>query len=108
MSVLRFLLLPFAMLYDVWLNVRNKLYDDKTWPSTSFEIPVIGVGNLAAGGTGKTPMTEHLIRLLSSQYKIVTLSRGYGRMTKGFRIANTNDDASTIGDEPYQMYKKFS
>lgn len=108
MSVLKFLLLPFAMLYDVVMNVRNKLYDRKTWPSVSFDIPVIGVGNLAVGGTGKTPMTEHLIRLLSAQFKIVTLSRGYGRKTKGFRIAGPNDNASTIGDEPYQMYKKFS
>ncbi|HEU5290602.1 MAG TPA: tetraacyldisaccharide 4'-kinase [Cyclobacteriaceae bacterium] len=108
MSVLKFLLLPFAMLYDVLMNVRNKLYDQGTWPSVSFDIPVIGVGNLAVGGTGKTPMTEHLIRLLSPQYKIVTLSRGYGRKTKGFRIAAANDNASTIGDEPYQMFKKFS
>ena len=108
MPVLKFLLLPFAMLYDVIMNIRNKLYDRKTWPSVSFDVPVIGVGNLALGGTGKTPMTEHLIRLLSGQYKIVTLSRGYGRKTKGFRIANPQDNASTIGDEPYQMYKKFS
>ena len=108
MSVLRFLLLPFAMLYDIVMDVRNKLYDRGTLPSTSFDIPVIGVGNLAVGGTGKTPMTEHLIRLLSEHYRIVTLSRGYGRKTKGFRIANAGDNASTIGDEPYQMYKKFS
>jgi tetraacyldisaccharide 4'-kinase len=108
MAVLKFLLLPFAMLYDVVMNIRNKLYDRKTWPSVSFDIPVIGIGNLAVGGTGKTPMTEHLIRLLSAQNKIVTLSRGYGRKTKGFRLANRQDNASTIGDEPYQMYKKFS
>jgi len=108
MSVLKFLLLPFAMLYDVVMDIRNRLYDMKMWPSTSFDIPVISVGNLAVGGTGKTPMTEHLIRLLSPQYKIATLSRGYGRKTKGFRIAGVNDTASTIGDEPYQMYKKFS
>ncbi len=108
MFVLKFLLLPFAMLYDVVMNVRNRLYDLKFKPSTSFNIPVIGVGNLAVGGTGKTPMTEHLIRLLSPQFKVVTLSRGYGRRTKGFRIAGTDDDASTVGDEPYQIYRKFS
>jgi tetraacyldisaccharide 4'-kinase len=108
MSVLKFLLLPFAMLYDVIMGVRNKLYDMKLKPSTSFDIPVISVGNLAVGGTGKTPMTEHLIRVLSPQYKVATLSRGYGRKTKGFKIANEQDDASTIGDEPFQIYKKFS
>lgn len=108
MSVLKFLLLPFAMLYDVVMDIRNRLYDMKMYPSTSFDIPVISVGNLAVGGTGKTPMTEHLIRLLSPQYKIATLSRGYGRKTKGFRIAGVNDSAATIGDEPYQMFKKFS
>jgi tetraacyldisaccharide 4'-kinase len=108
MSVLKFLLLPIAMLYDVVMNLRNKLYDMGTWPSVSFDIPVIGVGNLAVGGTGKTPMTEYLIRLLSPHHKIATLSRGYGRKTKGFRIANLSDTAATIGDEPYQMFKKFS
>src|SRR5688572_7356414 len=108
MSVLKFLLLPFAMLYDLVMDIRNRLYDMKMWPSTSFDIPVISVGNLAVGGTGKTPMTEYLIRLLSPQHKIATLSRGYGRKTKGFRIAGGHDSAATIGDEPYQMYKKFS
>lgn len=108
MSFLKFLLLPFAMLYDIVMNVRNRLYDLKIKPSVSFDIPVIGVGNLAVGGTGKTPMTEYLIRLLSSEYKVVTLSRGYGRKTKGFRIANDQDSALTIGDEPYQMFKKYS
>jgi tetraacyldisaccharide 4'-kinase len=108
MSVLKFLLLPFAMLYDVVTNIRNRLYDMKLKPSVSFDIPVIGVGNLAVGGTGKTPMTEYLIRLLSPQYKVVTLSRGYGRKTKGFRIAGVHDNASTLGDEPFQMYQKFS
>ncbi len=108
MSVLKFLLLPFAMLYDVVMGIRNRLYDMKLKPSTSFDIPVIGVGNLAVGGTGKTPMTEYLIRLLSLHYKVVTLSRGYGRKTKGVRIAGVHDNASTLGDEPYQIYKKFS
>lgn len=108
MSVFRFLLLPFAMVYDVVTSIRNKLYDLKFKPSATFDIPVISVGNLAAGGTGKTPMTEYLIRLLSPKYKVVTLSRGYGRKTKGFRIAEDHDNASTIGDEPFQIYKKFS
>lgn len=108
MSVLKFLLLPFAMLYDVVMNIRNWLYDMKLKPSASFDIPVIGVGNLAVGGTGKTPMAEYLIRLLTPDYKVVTLSRGYGRKTKGFRIAQAQDNAATLGDEPFQLYKKFS
>jgi tetraacyldisaccharide 4'-kinase len=108
MSFLKFLLLPFAMLYDVVMNVRNRLYDLKIKPSVTFDIPVIGVGNLAVGGTGKTPMTEYLIRLLAPNYKVVTLSRGYGRKTKGFRLASDQDSANTIGDEPYQMFKKYA
>jgi tetraacyldisaccharide 4'-kinase len=108
MSVFRFLLVPFAMLYDVITAVRNRLYDMNYKPATRFDIPVISVGNLAVGGTGKTPMVEYLIRLLSSEFKIATLSRGYGRKTRGFRIASEKDTAATLGDEPYQIYKKFT
>ncbi len=108
MSVFRFLLVPFAMLYDVVTAVRNRLYDMNYKPTTRFDIPVIGVGNLAVGGTGKTPMVEYLIRLLSPEFKIATLSRGYGRKTRGFRIASEKDTAATVGDEPYQIYKKFT
>lgn len=107
MSVLKFLLLPFAMLYDAIMDMRNRLYDMKLRPSTAFDIPVISVGNLAVGGTGKTPMVEYLIRLLSPTYHVVTLSRGYGRKTRGFRFAGDHDSARTLGDEPYQIYKKF-
>jgi len=107
MSVLRFLLFPFAALYDVVTAVRNSLYDRGYKPSVRFDVPLISVGNLAVGGTGKTPMVEHLIRLLAQEFKIATLSRGYGRNTRGFRIANENDSAATIGDEPFQIYKKF-
>lgn len=96
------------MLYDVITSLRNKLYDLKFKPSTSFDIPVISVGNLVMGGSGKTPMVEHLIRILQPQYKITTLSRGYGRKTKGFRIARENESAATVGDEPLQIYRKFS
>lgn len=108
MSVFRFLLVPFAMLYDVVTAVRNRLYDMNYKPITRFDIPVISVGNLAVGGTGKTPMVEYLIRLLSPEFKIATLSRGYGRKTRGFRIASEKDSAATVGDEPYQIYKKFT
>jgi tetraacyldisaccharide 4'-kinase len=108
MSVSRFLLFPFAVLYDAITALRNRLFDMGYKPITRFDIPVISVGNLAVGGTGKTPMVEHLIRLLQTEYKLATLSRGYGRKTKGFKIASPNDTAATVGDEPFQIYKKFA
>ena len=107
MILLRILLFPFSWLYYLLSQVRNRLYDQGVKPSVSFEVPVICVGNLTVGGTGKTPMVEHLIRLLTARHKIATLSRGYGRTTKGFRIANDDDNASTLGDEPYQFYRRF-
>lgn len=107
MSVLKLLLWPFAVVYDVVMNIRNKLYDLKLKPSVTFDIPVIGVGNLAVGGTGKTPMVEYLIRLLGSQVKLAALSRGYGRKTKGFLLADSSATAKTIGDEPFQLFTKY-
>lgn len=108
MMILRIVLIPFALLYGIITSIRNKLYDLRIRPSVQFDIPVINVGNLTVGGTGKTPLIEHLIRLLGKQYALATLSRGYGRVTKGFRLAGKADDASTLGDEPYQFYRKFS
>lgn len=107
MKVIRFLLFPLAVLYDAITSVRNQLYDLGLKPSARFDIPLISVGNLAVGGTGKTPMIEHLVRLLRNSYNVATLSRGYGRVTKGFRLADEKDNAATIGDEPYQFFKKF-
>lgn len=107
MPILRVLLFPFSVLYNLVTWLRNRLYDQGVKPSIKFELPVIGVGNLAAGGTGKTPLTEYLIRLLSRNYQVATLSRGYGRNTKGFRMAEPIDSAATIGDEPYQFFVKF-
>jgi tetraacyldisaccharide 4'-kinase len=105
--MLRLLLFPFALLFDVVTSLRNSLYDKGYKPTAQFDLPVIGVGNLAVGGTGKTPMIEYLIRLLYHDFKVATLSRGYGRVTKGIHIANANDSASSIGDEPFQLYRKF-
>lgn len=107
MKALTFILYPFAILYDVITTIRNRLYDTGTRPSVRFDIPVIGVGNLSVGGTGKTPMIEYLIRLLGNQFKVATLSRGYGRKTRGIRLAVKNDNAATLGDEPMQFYQKF-
>jgi tetraacyldisaccharide 4'-kinase len=107
MSVLRLLLLPFAVIYDGITRLRNRMYDTGWKPSVSFDLPVICIGNLAMGGAGKTPMVEYTIRLLRSTHKVATLSRGYGRSTKGLRVAGKSDTALTIGDEPYQLFTKF-
>ncbi len=105
--IMRIVLYPFAILYDFVTSLRNRLYDLGYKPSASFDLPVICIGNLSVGGTGKTPMVEYLIRLLSDRYKIATLSRGYKRTTRGFKIATSADNASTLGDEPYQFFRKF-
>lgn len=107
MALLRKLLFPFAFLYWMITSIRNLLYDWGIFRSHSFEVPVIVVGNLSVGGTGKTPMVEYLIRLLSPEYKVATLSRGYRRKSKGFVLADANATAETLGDEPFQYHSKF-
>ena len=104
---MNYLLAPISWIYGFVVWLRNLLYDDHILHSTRVSIPTICVGNLAVGGTGKTPMSEYLISLLSSDYKVALLSRGYGRKTKGFRIANEHDTAQTIGDEPMQIHQRF-
>jgi len=103
----RYLLLPISWIYGAVIWLRNKLYDKNILKSSAFNFPIICVGNLAAGGTGKTPMTEYLIRLLKNDYKTATLSRGYKRKTAGFAIANKDTTALEIGDEPMQFHQKF-
>lgn len=103
----RILLLPFALIYWLVIGIRNWLYNKKIIPSASFAFPLICVGNLAVGGTGKSPMVEYLVRLLKDQYKIATLSRGYKRRTKGYALANKESTALEIGDEPMQFHVKF-
>ncbi len=107
MFLIRILLFPFALLYDAVTGFRNRLYDLKLKPSVGFDIPVICVGNLSVGGTGKTPVVEYLIGLLGEKYSIAVLSRGYKRKTNGFRMAAPEDTASTLGDEPFQLYRKY-
>jgi tetraacyldisaccharide 4'-kinase len=107
MPFLKILLWPFTVLYNLVTKVRNYLYDIGHKPSFQFETVVICVGNLNVGGSGKTPMIEYLVRLLGDKYSLAVLSRGYGRKTKGIRLANEQDDAFTLGDEPYQYYRKF-
>ena len=107
MKYLRWLLFPFAVLYGLVTVIRNWLYSIGLFKSRRFNIPLISVGNLDAGGSGKTPMTEYIIRLLKPHYKIATLSRGYGRKTRGFLMATPQSDAKTVGDEPAQLKHKF-
>lgn len=95
------------MIYGLITAFRNLLFDLKVLPAQRFDLPVISVGNLSAGGTGKTPHVEYLIRLISTSFKVSTLSRGYGRKTGGFRAATDQDNAATIGDEPMQYLNKF-
>ena len=99
--------MPLSIIYSLVIWVRNKLFDSEILKSVSFNFPIICVGNLAVGGTGKTPMVEYLIRLLEDKYSIATLSRGYKRKTIGFAIANENSTALDIGDEPMQFHQKF-
>src|ERR1044071_139335 len=109
MSFLKILLIPFSWLYGSVMALRNLFYDKGIFKSVIFEVPVIGVGNLTTGGTGKTPHIEYLIRLLKNDFNVATLSRGYGRKTKGFIIASEKmiNGAALIGDEPMQYHTKF-
>lgn len=107
MNALRKILFPFSILYGIVTAIRNFLFDIDFFKSYSFDVPTIVVGNLSVGGTGKTPQIEYLIRLLSPQFKVATLSRGYKRKTAGFVLADESATASSIGDEPYQFYSKF-
>lgn len=100
-------LLPFSLIYLVVTGLRNHLYNIGYTKSFHFETKVISVGNLNAGGSGKTPLVELIINILSPAYQVAALSRGYKRKSRGFRMAATGDSAETLGDEPYQFYRKY-
>ncbi|MDX1603623.1 MAG: tetraacyldisaccharide 4'-kinase [Salinimicrobium sediminis] len=107
MASARKLLFPFSILYGSIMHVRNKLYDKNLLSSREFEIPVIAVGNLSVGGTGKSPMVEYLVNLLRQDHKVATLSRGYKRKSSGYILLNGQDTAIEVGDEPLQFKSKF-
>lgn len=107
MKILRYILFPIVPIYYSVTWFRNICYDLGIKKSKSYNLPVICVGNLSVGGTGKTPMIEYLIKLLQDTNKVATLSRGYKRKTKGFYLADKNANADLIGDEPFQFYTKF-
>ncbi len=103
----RMLLFPFSLLYGLIVWIRNKLFDKKIISSTSFNLPLIGVGNLSSGGTGKSPMVEFIIGKLVAHWHVAVLSRGYKRKTRGYALATDDVTALEIGDEPMLFYNKF-
>tara|TARA_R110002050_G_scaffold200591_1_gene335583 strand:+ start:135957 stop:136991 length:1035 start_codon:yes stop_codon:yes gene_type:complete len=107
MSRIRFALYPFGILYDGITRTKNSLYNRGILKSNSFPIPLIVIGNLSVGGTGKTPHTEYFARLVKDRYKTAVLSRGYGRKTSGYILADENATAETIGDEPLQIFNSI-
>jgi tetraacyldisaccharide 4'-kinase len=107
LRTIRILLFPLSLLYALIVILRNWLYDKKILASAQFNLPIICVGNLAVGGTGKSPMVELLIRTLKDRYEVAVLSRGYKRKTKGYALAGDHTTALDIGDEPMQFHSKF-
>ncbi|MFH6604738.1 tetraacyldisaccharide 4'-kinase [Maribacter algicola] len=108
MQLLRKIAFPISLIYAAVVHVRNLLYDLNIFESKSFKTPTICVGNLSVGGTGKTPMVEYLVALLTKEYKVAVLSRGYKRKSKGFVLASPNNTVEDIGDEPYQIHSKYN
>lgn len=108
MKILRALSFPFSAIYWLLIVIRNKFYDWQLFHSRSFKVPTISVGNLSVGGAGKSPAVEYLIRLLSPEHKVATLSRGYGRKTTGYIEASALSSTEEIGDEPTQFKQKFN
>lgn len=107
-KIIRYVLFPLALVYGLIVSFRNFLFNQNVLKSSEFDVKTILVGNLSAGGTGKTPHVEYLVRLLQPKYKLGTLSRGYGRKTHGFITADSTSSAKEIGDEPMQFKQKFN
>jgi len=108
MKFIRFLLFPIAIIYDLVTRVRNYFFDIGIFRHQTFKTPIIVVGNLSVGGTGKTPQIEYLIRLFKDSFKTAVLSRGYKRKSEGFVLLNKHHSALDVGDEPLQFFKKFN
>ena len=107
-NLIAILVSPISIIYGCILYIRNRFYDWNIFKCNRFDLPIISVGNLSLGGTGKTPHIEYLIRILKPQINIATLSRGYKRKTKGFYLSNKNTTIEDIGDEPLQYKLKFN
>lgn len=107
LAFFKYLLFPFTLIYASIISVRNLMFDWGYLKSTSFKLPIISVGNISVGGTGKTPHTEYLIKLLQNKYTLASLSRGYKRKSEGFLLADNKSNSYDLGDEPMQMNRKF-
>ena len=105
--MVKLFLYPFSILYGFAIYLRNRLYDLRILKSTEFEVPVISIGNITVGGTGKTPHVEYLVYLLKDKFEVATLSRGYKRKSTGFFEVETNSSVEQVGDEPLQIKRKF-
>lgn len=106
-KAITYFLTPAKWAYGLGVWFHNFMYDSNLLKQTSYDVPVISVGNLTVGGTGKTPHVEYIIRELKDKYNIAVLSRGYKRKTSGFVLASPTSTPEQIGDEPYQIYRKF-
>jgi tetraacyldisaccharide 4'-kinase len=104
---IRLLLFPVSILYGLGVYLRNLLFDWRLFKSTKFTIPVLVIGNITVGGSGKSPMTEYLLKLLKIELRVAVLSRGYGRKTTGFKLVETDSTAAEVGDEPMQFKQHF-
>lgn len=104
---LKYMMTPFSWLYGFGVYVRNKFFDWGILKEVSFNVPVVGVGNITVGGTGKTPHVEYILECLRYKRNIAVLSRGYKRKTRGFIVASAKSTPDSIGDEPLQIYEKF-
>lgn len=106
-TIIKYLLTPLSWAFDAVTNVRNRMFDAGLLKMREFDVPVVCVGNITVGGTGKTPHVEFIVRNLATDYNIAVLSRGYKRKTKGFLLANSKSTPDAIGDEPYQIFQKY-
>ena len=106
-KILKYILTPLSWIYGSVTAVRNWMFDNRILPQEEFGVPIVSVGNLTVGGTGKTPHTEYIVGMLAMDYNTAVLSRGYKRKTKGFILANSNSTPDSVGDEPLQIYRKF-
>lgn len=106
-KIITYILTPVSWIYGAVTWIRNKLFDSRLLREEVFDVPVVGVGNLTVGGTGKTPHVEYIVGMLSTRYRVAVLSRGYKRKTRGFIIANSKSTPDQVGDEPLQIFQKF-
>lgn len=106
-KIITYLLKPLSWLYGAATGLRNWMFDHDILPQEEFDVPVVSVGNITVGGTGKTPHVEYILSMLSIDYNIAVLSRGYKRKTSGFILANGHSTPDSIGDEPLQIYRKY-